>query len=216
VARKKKSSGKHPKPERSRSLSTLYRTSGKKLPRKRLIVVCEGAETEPRYFQAIRQRHRLPTLSIQIVKGKGDPKNVVKEAVKQKDALEDKRDEVWCVFDTEIRTNNPTFDEAVQKSRAMNLRLAVSNPAFEYWYVLHFESTDRPFQDAGAVLNALLQHIPDYDKSSDVFHELEAKTAIAVENARQLRQRACEPWDDFPNPSTSVDKLVCSILELVA
>jgi hypothetical protein len=214
MTRRKKPSGRHPRFGTTRPLSALYRTPGKKLPLKKIVIVCEGTETEPRYFRALRRTYRLSTLHIQIVKGKGAPINVVTEAIKQQNKLDDSRDEVWCVFDVEVKANNPSFYAAVDKSGAAKLRLGVSNPAFEFWYLLHFKCTDRPFKNADDVIEELRKHIPHYDKSTPVFHQLQEKTSEAIENATQLRKRACESWDRFPNPSTGIDKLVSEIQQL--
>jgi hypothetical protein len=215
MPRRRKPSGRHSGFGNTRPLNTLRRTPGKRVPLKRIIVVCEGAETEPRYFQALRQRYRLSTVSIQIVKGRGAPISVVEEAIRQKKKLDDKGDEVWCVFDVEVEANNPSFDEAVGIARSGRLGLAISNPAFEYWYILHFECTDRPFQNADDAVNRLRGHIPHYEKSISVFPALEERISVAIRNANQLRQRADEPWDTFPNPSTGVDRLVVEITKLV-
>jgi hypothetical protein len=139
----------------------------------------------------------------------------VREAKKQRSELDDKRDEVWCVFDTEVKAENPSFDEAVDLARSNGLSLAVSNPSFEYWYILHFECTDRPFHDADDAIKRLKNHLPDYDKSAPVFDELVARIPTAIQNAQRLREGASDPWEEFPNPSTSVDRLVLVVDELV-
>jgi hypothetical protein len=212
MPRQRKPSGKAPGFGEARRLSTFRRKAGKRLSRRVLIIVSEGSRTEPMYFQALRQCHGLPTL--RIVSGQGSPISVVKAAEQESGKLDDKRDEVWCVFDTEIKANNPSFDRAVDLAKSHGLNLAVSNPAFEYWYLLHFEYTDRPFHDADDVINKLKDHLPPYDESTPVFQELETRTGSALQNAERLRQGASEPWDEFPNPSTGVGQLVIQILEL--
>jgi hypothetical protein len=48
-------------------------------------------------------------------------------------------DEFWCVFDVEWPRNHPGLEEAVWQARANSIKLAVSNPCFELWLILHFQ-----------------------------------------------------------------------------
>lgn len=214
MPRQRKPSGRKSKLKPGRSLSDLERRPGRRLPLKRIVIVCEGTETEPGYFHGLRQKHRLSTLVIQVIPGGGDPTSVVKEARQELRQLDDARDEVWCVFDTESLLQAEPVARAVDMARSNGLQLAVSNPAFEYWYILHFERTDRPFHDAAEALDRLRTHLPDYEKNTPVFAELVAKIPTAIENAQHLRNSALEPWNRFPNPSTCVDLLVVEIKKL--
>ena len=214
MPRRRKPSGRRARLGEPRSSRDLSRRPGRKQPRRRLVIVCEGAETEPRYFHALRQKYRLSTLTVQVVARKGSPKSVVAEAIKQQGDLDDSRDVVWCVFDVESRANNPSFGQAVNRAKGKDLKLAVSNPAFEYWYILHFECTDGPFQDAADAVRKLADHLPGYSKAASVFKELEPRMPQALHNAESLRNRAYESWDHFPNPSTGVDQLVREICHL--
>ncbi|MGH3940412.1 MAG: RloB family protein, partial [Pseudonocardiaceae bacterium] len=45
----------------------------------------------------------------------------------------------WCVFDVEWPKNHPNLKQAIQLARDHNIRLAISNPCFELWLILHFE-----------------------------------------------------------------------------
>lgn len=214
MPRQRKPSGRRSEFGTPRSLQDFSRRTGGKPPRKVLTIICEGIRTEPEYFGELRKKHRLSTLDIQIVKGQGAPQRIVEEGITHQKSAE-VGDEVWCVFDTENKANNLRFDAAIDQARKAPVFLAVSNPAFEYWCLLHFESTDRPFHDANDALNALRVHIPQYDKHAPFFHELEGRIPDALRNAQKLRQNSIEPWDEFPNPSTGVDGLVRSIMGMV-
>lgn len=215
MTRSKKPSGGQPSFGDKRSLGRLRRVQGTKQPQRVLVIVCEGKKTEPDYFGGLAAKYKLSTLDIQIVKDQGAPISIVAEAVEQKKKLSDRRDEVWCVFDTEVKARNASFDKAVDMARSHGLALAVSNPAFEYWYVLHYESTDRPFYDATEALEKLKEYLPHYEKGTPLFKEFEPRIPTAIRNAEQLRQAASEPWDEYPNPSTTVDRLVLLIEDLV-
>lgn len=211
MARKKKPSGR--KIGKSRSIKELRRIVGAKKPAKVILIVCEGKKTEPLYFKDMRISLRLPSLNVQIVPDQGAPISIVNRAIEEKKYVS-KGDEIWCVFDVEQLAHNSSFFEAVEKARKHKLKLAVSNPSFEYWYLLHFECTNRPFLNASEVEKQLKTYIPHYAKGTSVYTDLQSKTSDAIDNANKLRINSNDDWENFPNPSTSVDNLVISIAKI--
>ena len=101
--------------------------------------------TEPEYLGDLRNRARSPLVQIEIDAAGGTPKTIVERAAsrkKESQRLARKRedsslrfDEVWCVFDVD---QHPNFAEAKDQARDNGIRLAVSNPCFELWLLLHF------------------------------------------------------------------------------
>jgi hypothetical protein len=199
---------------RAHPLNDYRRIKGRKSPGKVIVIVCEGQETEPNYFEALRQKYRLRTLNVRVVSGKGAPISVVNRAVDEKKKIDDPADEVWCVFDTENPNENPSLKTAIEKAKKAKLNLAVSNPAFEYWYFIHFDPSSRPFANGQGMKRALKVYIPDYSENANVFPKLDKLTPIAIKNAENLRRLSLESWDIFPDPSTGIDKLVAEIIEM--
>jgi len=179
-----------------------------------VIIVCEGKETEPNYFKALRQKFRLSTLSVKVISGKVAPISVVDCGIDEKRKIEEPTDEIWCVLDTEDPNKNSSLLPAIEKAKKTNLNLAISNPSFEYWYFIHFECSSRPFANGQEMKRGLKAYIPDYEESTNAFLALDKLSSIAMRNAEKLRRRSSESWDIFPNPSTGVDKLVREILEM--
>ena len=198
----------------ARSMNDYRRTRGNKAPGKVIVIVCEGQETEPNYFRALRQKFRLRTLNVRVVPGKGAPISVVNCAIDEKKRIDEPTDEVWCVLDTENPLENPSLKTAIEKARNGKINLAVSNPAFEYWYFIHFGSSSHPFANGQEIKQAVREYIPGYVESMNVFPVLDELTATAINNAEYLRKHSLESWDLFPNPSTGVDKLVVEIIKL--
>ena len=211
LVRKKKPSGR--KRGDPRYLRDLRRIPGKRIPWKVIVIVCEGEKTEPLYFGAIRQSLRMPSLNIRIVPGQGAPISIVNRAIEEKKCTT-KYDDVWCVFDVEQIANNTSFLEAVDKARRAKINLAITNPAFEYWYLLHFFRTDRPFINAEQVIGQLKKYLPKYDKSISVYESIRDKTDTAIANACELRKISEEEWENWSNSSTGVDKLLTRIMEI--
>lgn len=199
-----------------RSINDYRRNRGIRSPGKVIVIVCEGQETEPNYFGALRQKFRLSTLNVKVVADQGAPISVVNCAIDEKKKIDEPTDEVWCIFDTENPNENPSLRVAIDKARKARINLAISNPAFEYWYFIHFEQSNRPFANGQAMKRALKTHIPDYDENANVFSILDERTQMAMDNAEVLRKRSSESWDIFPNPSTGVDKLVTEIIEMAS
>jgi hypothetical protein len=100
--------------------------------------------TEPSYFNAVRRAER-GIIDLEIVPG-GVPKTVVERAVQLRNRAEQEAkrrgdeylryDYVWCVFDVD---EHPFVPEAKQQAHDNRIDLAVSNPCFELWFLLHFQ-----------------------------------------------------------------------------
>ncbi len=210
LARTPKPSGR--KTGKSQSVKDLSRVRGYKTPKKVIVVVCEGEKTERLYFETMRQNLRIPSLSLKVIHDQNAPISVVNRAVREKTDLQT-GDEVWCIIDVEQKGTNPTFSQAVNIARISKLNLAITNPAFEYWYLLHFECTDQPFMNADKVTAQLKKYLPNYEKVVD-YNDIGDKTETAIENARKLRKNSENNWRNFPNSSTGADELVDAILKM--
>jgi hypothetical protein len=80
--------------------------------------------------------------------------------------------------------------------------LAVSNPCFEYWLLLHFEACAAPLTCYGDVEKRLLKHVPGYRKAALRFEDYAGGVTAAVERARHPEAGHAR------NPSTQVGRLV--------
>nr|WP_293163330.1 RloB family protein [Allomuricauda sp.] len=96
-----------------------------------ILIVCEGKNTEPSYFNQFK-------LTSATVKPVGEGYNTV-SLVNRAHQLsqENQYDQVWCVFDKDDFDEND-FNNAIQMAKANNFGIAYSNQAFEYWLILHF------------------------------------------------------------------------------
>lgn len=121
----------NPRQERS-----LKRRTGYRVPKQSFLIICEGVNTEPDYFNAFR----LTSASVKAV-GKGlNTIRLVHEAFIIRD--EERRkghlfDQYWMVFDKDDFPSQD-FNEAIRLAEANGFRVAYSNQAFEYWFLLHF------------------------------------------------------------------------------
>jgi hypothetical protein len=141
------------------------------------------------------------------------PKAIVERAVelKKQADLDAKRraddnltyDEVWCVFDVD---DHRLIFEATEQAKANEIEVAVSNPCFELWALLHFQD-QRAHIERGKVQRLCIKHMPAYEKELS-YDILRSKYSDALRRSEGL-----EKWHDSrgtpgENPSTMVYKLV--------
>ncbi|MEI7554299.1 RloB family protein [Candidatus Chlorohelix sp.] len=100
------------------------------------------------------------------------------------------------------------------RGKGGKIKLAISNPAFEFWFLLHFEYTCTLFSNCDDVIRVLAKHLPDYKKNSAGFTLLLEKSELAISNsAKVLAEMSKTDADKYPNPSTHVHLLVQTLLE---
>jgi hypothetical protein len=171
-------------------------------PVQRFLIVCEGEQTEPNYFNSFR----VPKLVIH-VKGYGlSPDALVKMAERERQA--DDYDQVWCVFDRD-QCPAGVFNAAITRAKNRDIQVAYSNESFEILYFLHFHYyyTAVSRNQYAAKLGGLLGH-PYRKNSTTIFEELHTRQAGAIRNAERLLAQYSSPNPAADNPSTTVHKLV--------
>lgn len=185
--------------------------------KKRFLLYCEGEVTEPEYFRDLKRFLRNPLVEIEIGEGKrNDPKGLVELAKARRDSArrDAKRekddsllyDEVWCVFDVDDHAN---LREAIQQASAVSIHVAVSNPRFELWILIHFRD-QWAYIDGAQSESDVRQFISDYEKRID-FSKIKNKGHEAIERARKMDLRAKENGDAIGNPTSGVWRLVTSM-----
>jgi len=198
----------------------LARVSLGLLPKKAILVVGEGRETEPNYFrglygeQAVRDRFHVV-----IKRGIGFRASAVVELAIGQKAKGD-YDQIYCVIDVEDVARRDDLSKAGTLARKHNITLILSNPCFEVWLLSHFERTSRSFVDAAAAAEAVSRHWQTrfgnaYSKGDEkIYRRLKNLTDHAIGNARNVREvdHGNRPVVDC-NSSTDVYKLVCLLLD---
>ena len=210
MARVKKPSGRKPPLHARRAERDYTRRPGNKPPRGTLLIVCESSQTEPNYFESLREAKRLANIIVKRKRGRVPLAELLQFSENEIHELDwdSDLDQAWCIFDTEREGTHKDLEEIRANAKQKRIHLGVSNPCFEYWFLLHFESTDKPFMDADELIHDLCRHIPGYEKSQDHFRTLNERTGRAIQNSEALRSRSENNWEDFPNPSTTIDQLV--------
>ncbi len=122
-------------------------------------------------------------------------------------------DQLWCVFDCDDNKDSE-LQAAILYAEKHGYKIAYSNPAFEYWYLLHFEKRSGYLKDSAAVIDILKNkgYLENYGKSEDVFEKLQGHQAEAIQYAKERverlnRDHAAVICRDS-NPVTTVYELV--------
>ncbi|MGH3852899.1 MAG: RloB family protein [Pseudonocardiaceae bacterium] len=118
----------------------LKRKTANRPERKTVVIFCEGKASEPDYIDGLKQLPNVrsnTSVNIEVDLHQGVPQTLAQLAIGRK--ADDEVDECWCVFDVEWPKKHPNLTQAIQLARDHNIRLAISNPCFELWLILHFE-----------------------------------------------------------------------------
>ena len=116
--------------------SNLSRRMGVREIKQSFLIVCEGENTEPDYFKAFR----MTAATIKAVGQGMNTVSLVYKAISIREAEKAKKhsyDQCWVVFDKDDYPDND-FNQAIQLAKSNGFRVAYSNQAFEYWFLLHF------------------------------------------------------------------------------
>jgi hypothetical protein len=204
---------------KARNIEKLARKDAQRKPYDRVLIVCEGTKTERNYLQDLIDDRELSSANIKVRPSPHTcPLRLVTYALQQ--CEDEDYDRVYCVFDKDAHDH---YEPALQEiKKHTHLYSAQSVPCFEYWLLLHFEYSTRPYGRANkspgeAVLSDLKRKIPGYEKGSQgIFQKIKNDNpnaiACAIGYAKRANKAAHESKTD--NPSTYVGELVEYLLAL--
>lgn len=194
---------------------------GKKTKRiaKTILLIFEGKnKTEKLYFNNFKTRNSGVILMFPSTKDT-DSLSLVEFAVqclKEFDINIKEGDRVWCIYDTDINPQKQQqLDNARKLAKKFKINIALSNPCFEIWYLLHFKYSTSCFGSNESLIQELKEYIPDYDKNIDVFKivdEIKNNISYATANAMKLNDYHAELGRNLENiecnPSTQVFEVI--------
>ncbi|HXS67009.1 MAG TPA: RloB family protein [Streptosporangiaceae bacterium] len=205
--------------DRKAGARPLKRKVATRQPRKTLVVFCEGERTEPEYLEALKRQpsvRDVAAVDLRVETGQGGsvPRTLTTMAAEARSrALEEDAeiDEFWCVFDVEWPRNHPGLRDAVHYARANSIQLAVSNPCFELWLILHFQDHAAWLDNTQARrLRRQLDGSTDKGLAAVKYMPLsaDARRRAASLETRHLRDGTAFPHD---NPSSGMHRLLAAV-----
>ncbi|MBQ7687289.1 MAG: RloB domain-containing protein [Bacteroidaceae bacterium] len=190
--------------------ASLTRRQGVREIKQSFLIVCEGEKTEPDYFKAFR-------MTAATVKAVGQAMNtmtLVNKAISIREADRQKKrvyDQCWVVFDKDDFPAND-FNQAILLAEKNGFRVAYSNQAFEYWFLLHYNLYTGPihrnqYKDMLTKLTGMT-----YNKSEGfgavMYNLLLNRQPQAIKNADAVLAEISHGNPAEEESSTTVQKLV--------
>lgn len=157
---------------------------------KRGLIICEG-ETEENYFNGLisqpKYKRKLQSIDVKVFKPKDhSPYGMVKEAKRRISEAKSEKNPynfVWVMFDRDGHAKLPDAFELARTS-TVEINIAFTIPCFEFFVLLHFEKTTKPFVKCDNVIHQLKKDwLPEYDKSKNIFDILLPNKEIGLNNS---------------------------------
>lgn len=200
-----------------RSRNSLMRERREAFRDARLIVIAsEGKDTERIYFKALAKEYSNPRVHVHILERSVDeqnnssPEHVLKQLNDYKSQYElEADDELWLIVDKDRWTEAMLSRVATECSKEVTMHMALSNPCFELWLLLHIEDVAlltpeeqkqwmenrKKSKNADPYLKARLrQKMGSYHESSYDAQTLMAHVENAIERARTLDKNPNDRW----------------------
>ena len=209
---------------RDKEYSRKGKLKSKKLAPANYLIVCEGKQTEPNYFNGLRRKINekygskvdvlIPSIE---VKGTGrNTTDLVNYTDKYVNYANKRYGQVWVVFDKDDYSNEQ-FNQAIKNC---DYNVAWSNPNFELWLLSHLkrvskviskdeilDELDKEFQKNG---------LGTYKKNDDrIFEKItkDGKLDTAINNCEYMEELNKNGQASDRNPMTRVYKIVDGLKE---
>jgi hypothetical protein len=179
--------------------------------RKLFVLATEGAETEPQYFALFNSK--TTTVNVKCLKSSTDsaPVHVLKRMERhlQRNKLKS-GDAAWLVVDKDQWTEEQLAQLHAWANKNEQYGLAVSNPGFELWMLLHFDD-GAGIENLRQCKERLKRRLPNYDKGHIETSKLIPGIPDAIARARRKDTPSCTDWPH--SIGTTVYRLVEKLLE---
>ncbi len=200
-----------------RSRNSLMRERREAFRDARLIVIAsEGKDTERIYFKALAKEYTNPRVHVHILgrseaeQNNSSPEHVLKQLNYYKEQYElEADDELWLVIDKDRWTEAMLSRVATECAQDDFMHMALSNPCFELWLLLHIEDAPsltpeeqmlwmenrRKSKNADPYLKVRLrQKMGSYHESAYDALSLIVHVEDAIERARALDKNPNDRW----------------------
>lgn len=178
------------------------------------VISTEGDKYDPEYLDKLARHSKKITLTVLPSKKESAPLKVLKKAkewIKANKPLQ-KDDEIWLVLDRDNWTETD-LEIVLKQCQKLKIYLAVSNPCFEYWLLLHFVEI-KPLKSIGTCRNCkdrLKGYLPLYTFGNLEFAKVKPKIPEAISRAEAQDNPPCNDWPK--TNGTTLYRLVKKLVE---
>ena len=177
---------------------------GRNIPTKQSFAVVVDGETEYWYLEMFKRNE--PNIPFKIRPQILQKKNIDQQYKLVTELSEEEYDKVFWIVDLDVllkeerEKNNST--SSLQKflnyyknlSKQKKIVVIVNNPCLEYWFLLHFQMTDKVFTASTNAEKQVSQHLKGYEKTekffkksnNDIYKQLKPHLQKAINNATAL------------------------------
>lgn len=183
------------------------------------VIVVEGANTEWNYFNTLREQDFIPKLRVHIEVAKPNehksaPNHLIACAETTIHSITNRLtdDECWLVFDVESLERNDGRErqvrDALDVAGDQKWLVALSNPCFEVWLILHISNDLTNVTGAGQTAKDKLRTLVGSNNEPNMLEKCMNLEAIrtAITRARELDTDPNSPIPELPG--THVYRLV--------
>ena len=115
------------------------------------------------------------------------------------------------VFDADVAHRNEAEKKKLgtirrKYAKKKNVVLCDSLTSIEYWFLLHFENTNRFFKDSAATEKELCRYIPEYKKRTKFLQDLKWVTDLCAEGKLSLAKERAETFGENGESYSNVNK----------
>lgn len=178
----------------------------------KIFYIATEGKTEQQYFEKLKKQYKSVLIKIAPqTNSKNAPQYVLKRMKNFFNGTNLKKsEEAWLVVDKDQWTDEQLMLLHKWSRTRKNRYLALSNPKFEFWLLLHFED-GKEIRNSNDCSRRLKQYLPDYDKDIK-------ENKISLEGVKNAIDRAKKydnpPCHDWPRKTGStVYRLVENILK---
>ncbi len=131
-------------------------------------------------------------------------------------------DSVWCVFDGDAIGRdgiNDNLKSLFNEAKNLGMHFADSFPAFEIWFLLHYEMPKHFYENQSEAIKGLQKHIIGYSitkkwlSCASLYSKLKPQLKIAIANSERLAE-ANAKRDSKDSTRCNVHKLFCEIRKI--
>ena len=168
-------------------------------PKKVIVFAYEGKnnKTEKMYFSHFKpsdDRYILKSFSA----GVTDIKNMIKSVKAKRNEYDyhPSEDLTYIFVDGDDDINKLKLINELKEKQPKDIRIIVSNPTFEVWFLNHFIKTSK-YMNNDELFKELNKYLPHYEKNNDYFDYLNPLTKEAISNSNfQLSLRKDNPYSE--------------------